>query len=107
MRNELATGHFVALGTRIDLATVRTPIFLLAARDDELVAPAQSFATAHLVGTPAHEIRKEMAPCRHIGLFMGKAVLGDFWPKIARWIIEPEMSGRAARKVHATDRARR
>src|SRR5664280_1198571 len=35
-RNELATGHFVALGQTIDLKNVRAPVFLLAARDDEL-----------------------------------------------------------------------
>src|SRR5262249_3241762 len=37
--NQLATGRFAALGRPIDLSTVRGPIFLLAARDDEIVAP--------------------------------------------------------------------
>jgi hypothetical protein len=89
-RNEIATGQFIALREPIDLANVRAPIFLLAARDDELVAPAQLFATEHLVGTPAHAIRKAMAPCRHGGLFMGRTILGDYWPRIARWMIEPD-----------------
>jgi len=89
-RNEIATGQFVALGEQIDLAQMRTPLFLLAARDDELVAPAQLFATERLVGTPAHAIRKATAPCRHGGLFMGKNVLGEYWPRIARWLIESE-----------------
>ena len=70
-RNELATGHFVALGEKIDLARMRAPLFLLAARDDELVAPAQSLATQRLVGTPPYLIQKRMAPCRHVGLFVG------------------------------------
>ena len=34
-RNEIATGSFVALGERIDLGTVKAPMFMLAARDDE------------------------------------------------------------------------
>jgi len=89
-RNEIATGQFIALGEPIDLATMRAPIFLLAARDDELVAPAQLFATEHLVGTPARAIRKATAPCGHAGLFMGRKILGEYWPRIARWMIEPD-----------------
>ena len=87
--NELAKGTFMALGQKVDLTTVRVPIFLLAARDDELVAPEQLFATEHLVGTAGHQVFKEMAPCRHLGLFVGKAILNEFWPRIARWLVEP------------------
>ncbi len=79
-RNELARGKFVALGRRIDLATVHTPIFLLGASEDELVAPLQLLATERLVGTSARDIRKAMAAGRHIGLFMGKNVLENIWP---------------------------
>ncbi len=103
-QNELATGQFVALGQKIDLATVRAPVFLLAARDDELVAPAQLFATERLVGTPALKIRKETAPCRHAGLFMGKAILSEYWPRIARWIVESE-SPQISSKRNATVQA--
>lgn len=89
--NGLATGQFVALGQSIDLAQVRAPIFLLAARDDELVAPKQLFATEKLVGTLPENIGKAIAPCRHLGLFMGKMVLREHWAKIAHWIAEPEL----------------
>ena len=81
-RNALAAGEFVALGQTIDLKAVRIPLYLLAARDDELVAPDQLFAAARLVGTPAQEIGKALAPCRHLGLFMGHDILGDHWPRI-------------------------
>jgi len=87
-RNEIARGQFIALGERIDLAKMRTPTFLLAARDDELVAPAQLVAVEHLVGTPRHALCKAIAPCGHGGLFMGRKVLGEYWPRIARWMIE-------------------
>ena len=89
-RNEIAAGQFVALGETIDLGKLRVPLFLLAARDDELVAPAQLFAAERLVGTPAHAIRKATARCNHGGLFMGRMILADFWPKIARWIAVPD-----------------
>ena len=84
-RNELATGNFVALGQRIDLAKVKVPLFLLAARDDELVAPPQLFAAERLVGTLRRSVHKATVPGRHVGLFMGKTVLEEVWPKIVRW----------------------
>jgi len=54
-----------------------------------LVAPPQLFAAARLVGTPARNVRKATAACRHVGLFMGKVVLEDIWPSIVRWLKEP------------------
>jgi len=90
-RNELTTGALTALGQPVKLAAVTVPMFLLAARDDELVAPPQLFAAEHLVGTPACHIHKALAPCRHIGLFMGKTILDEAWPGIARWLGEPTL----------------
>ncbi len=87
-RNELARGEFVALGERIDLANLKIPLYLLAARDDELVAPAQLFALAHLAGTLPEQIRTAQAPCRHLGLFMGRNVLRSHWSAIAQWLAE-------------------
>jgi poly(3-hydroxyalkanoate) synthetase len=84
--NRLAAGRFVALGRQIELADVRCPLFLTAARDDEVVAPEQIFATEHLVGSPPGAIRKATAPCGHLGLFMGGDVLRDVWPDIAHWL---------------------
>ena len=86
-RNELAAGRFVALGQTIGLASITNPAFLLAARDDELVAPQQLFAVEQLVGTPAQGLRKAIAPCRHVGLFIGKRTLEDIWPGIAHWLL--------------------
>ncbi len=88
-RNELARGKFVALGQRIDLAKIKAPVFLLAASEDELVAPLQLFAAEHLVGSHPGDIRKETASCRHVGLFMGKLVLERIWPEITDWLGEP------------------
>jgi len=100
--NQLALGTFVALGQRIDLATVKTPAFLLAADEDELVAPAQLFAAGRLLGTAAENIRSATAPCRHIGLFMGKDVLEQTWPAIVRWIGEPVAVDRYVAPVAAS-----
>ena len=86
--NRLAKGRFVALGRRIDLFDLRCPVFLLAAREDDVVAPAQIFATEHLVDARRCPVEKAVAPCRHLGLFMGRQILADIWPDIARWLLE-------------------
>jgi poly(3-hydroxybutyrate) depolymerase len=88
-RNELAAGSFVALGQAIELSRLRLPIYLLAASADEVVAPEQSLAVERLVGTPPEHLRCEVAPCNHLGLFMGKRTLEEYWPRIAHWLNEP------------------
>jgi poly(3-hydroxyalkanoate) synthetase len=94
--NRLAAGRFTALGRPIDLAEVHCPLFLLAARDDELVAPAQIFATERLVGSPSGAIRKLVAPGGHLGLFMGRAILSELWPEIAHWLVHDDRVRKAA-----------
>jgi poly(3-hydroxybutyrate) depolymerase len=84
--NQLATGRFAALGRPIDLSIVRGPIFLLAARDDEIVAPEQLLAARHLVGSEEGQIRTEVVPGTHLGLCMGATTLLHTWSKIARWL---------------------
>jgi poly(3-hydroxyalkanoate) synthetase len=87
-RNELASGSFVALGQKIDLSRLRLPMYLLAGSADEVVAPEQLLAVERLVGTQPEYLRHEVAPCNHLGLFMGKRTLEEYWPRIARWMKE-------------------
>ena len=84
--NALAAGRFLALGRHIDLADIEVPLLMLAARADELVATAQMFAAEKLVATPPAQIKKMVAPCNHLGLFMGARTLAERWPTIARWM---------------------
>jgi poly(3-hydroxyalkanoate) synthetase len=100
--NDLAAGRFIALGRKVDIAQVCVPIFLLAARDDEIVAPEQLFATATLVRTPANLVMRDTAPCNHLGLFVGKNVLRQNWPGIARWISDESL---AESDLKSSDRA--
>ena len=97
LENQLATGRFTALGRRIDLSGVKLPIYLLVARDDHVVAPAQMLAVERLVGTPPAAIRRAIAPCRHLGLFMGKRTLAKDWLEIGHWLngSEPSISDAA------------
>ena len=99
LQAESARRGRLALDHRIDLAQLRSPLFLLAARADELVAPEQVFATARRVGTPASDIERAIAPGEHLGLFMGGRTLRTIWPRIARWLgkgAEPRHSARSA-----------
>jgi len=87
--NRLAGGKFVALGRRVDLSKLHCPLFLLAARDDDIVAPEQIFATEHLIDYGHCTVTKAIAPCGHLGLFMGRNILSTVWPDIARWLSQP------------------
>jgi poly(3-hydroxybutyrate) depolymerase len=87
--NQLASGSFVALGQQIELARLRLPMYLLAGSADEVVAPEQLLAVERLTGTRPEYLRHDVAPCNHLGLFMGKHTLEQYWPKIARWTKEP------------------
>jgi poly(3-hydroxyalkanoate) synthetase len=84
--NRLVEGKFVALGRRIDLATVHHPIFMLAGRDDDLAPVDQVFATARHVSTSAGETEKVIEHCGHHSLFLGANTLQSAWPRIARWL---------------------
>ncbi len=86
--NRLAEGTFVALGRKVDLATIHHPMFLLAGRDDDLAPVDQVLAAARYVSTPESEIETIIEPCRHHSLFLGAETLRHTWPRIARWLIE-------------------
>jgi poly(3-hydroxyalkanoate) synthetase len=106
-RNELAAGRFVALGETVDLARVRCPMYLIAASEDEVVAPSQLLATERLAGTPPHRIRREVLATGHLGLFMGRDVVAGAWGRVARWLAErraPRPRAPARRAVRAPAR---
>lgn len=84
--NQIAAGRFVALGRSIDLKAVHVPVYLLAAEDDEVIAPAQLFAAARLVSTPRDQIEMKTVDCGHLGLFMGAQIVAGAWRDIAAWL---------------------
>ena len=82
--NRLARGEFRALGQTIDLARIDCPLFLLAAREDEVVNPGQLTAIASLVGTSANAIETHIVAGRHLSLFMGRVTLDREWPNLSK-----------------------
>ncbi len=84
--NRLAKGEFVGLGRKLSLHDMRAPTYLLAGEEDDITTKEQVFAAEHLLGTPADEIEKKLAPGGHIGLFMSTRTLKETWPGIAQWL---------------------
>ena len=54
-----------------------------------MVAPKQLLAVERLVATPPEHLRHEIAPSNHLGVFMGKRTLEEYWPRIAGRLREP------------------
>jgi poly(3-hydroxybutyrate) depolymerase len=84
--NRFAKGTFVGLGHRLNLKDVTCPVYLLAGESDDITTREQVFDAEKLLGTNQDEIRKQLVPGGHIGLFMGARTLTQTWPGIARWI---------------------
>jgi poly(3-hydroxyalkanoate) synthetase len=102
LKNELATGHFSVLGRRLDLGSVTIPFYLLAASDDDVVAPAQALAVRNLVGTKPPAMRYATTSCGHLGLFMGRRTLANEWREIGRWLMQFDAAtARAASPVRS------
>jgi poly(3-hydroxyalkanoate) synthetase len=92
-RNELITGTLVVDGRRADLAAVTCPLFLLAGSTDHITPPAQLFAAADAVGTPAEHITRRTAAGGHLGLFMGRDALREEWPPLLAAVHERSRKG--------------
>jgi poly(3-hydroxyalkanoate) synthetase len=89
--NRLAENRFPALGRCCGLAGIAAPVYVLAARDDTVVAPPQATAArSRCVG--AQVVVRE-APGGHLSLFMGRRTLASFWPEIAHWIVRNRSAG--------------
>ena len=82
--NELIGGRLVVEthqgGRRADLANITCPLFLLAGARDHITPPAQLFAAADAVGTPAGAIVQRTSAGGHLGLFTGRQALTEDWP---------------------------
>jgi poly(3-hydroxyalkanoate) synthetase len=79
-RNELIQGRLSVDGRRADLADITCPLLLLAGAKDHITPPAQLFAAAGAVGTPAADIVQRTSAGGHLGLFTGRQALTEDWP---------------------------
>jgi poly(3-hydroxyalkanoate) synthetase len=93
MENRIAEGSFVALGRKIDLASLDIPVFLIAGREDSLVSANQVLATARLIGTPDTAIETAVESCGHLSLFVGRETLAHVWRRVAAWLNRDPLVG--------------
>jgi poly(3-hydroxyalkanoate) synthetase len=109
--NALIRGELEIEGRRVDLAEIRCPLNLLAGATDHITPPAQVFALAGAVSTPAADIAERTTNGGHLGLFMGREALRDHWPALFADVYERSRltgrrggTGRRARSVTPANR---
>ena len=91
-RNELVTGVRRS-GTKDRSLPPAAPNLSSCGERRRSGCPEQLLAVERLVGTRPEHLRHEVAPSNHLGLFMGKRTLEEYWPRIVRWMKEPFASG--------------
>jgi poly(3-hydroxybutyrate) depolymerase len=96
--NALINGGLEVEGRCVDLAAIRCPLYLLAGATDHITPPAQVFALADAVSTPAEDIVERVTGGGHLGLFMGREALRDHWPVIIERI---QADSRPEHRAHA------
>ncbi len=93
--NRLARGSFPALGRHVALSSIKAPIYVLAAADDEVVPLLQATAVqSHCRQTC---VTTRVAPGRHLSLFMGRGTVRTACTEIGRWLAEAETDAVAKR----------
>jgi poly(3-hydroxybutyrate) depolymerase len=80
--NELVRGLLEIGGRRVELRHLRMPLYLLAGAKDHITPPGQVFAVANFASTPEEDVRRDVAPGGHLGLFMGHQALAEHWPPL-------------------------
>ena len=88
MANGLVEGTLEIGGERVDLGRIECPLFLLGGARDHITPPAQVFAAADHVSTPAADIERHVNSGGHLGLFMGSNALREHWPPILAAVLE-------------------
>ncbi len=82
--NRLVRGRFVALGQRVELDRIRCPLALVMGTRDHITPPAQTRALRDHVGSSA--ILETDIPAGHVGTFMGREALAEYWPGVFDWL---------------------
>ncbi len=78
--NRLIEGNLHILGRKVDLSPVACPLVLIAGEKDDITLKEQVFNIENFVRS--RDITKLVVPGGHIGVFMGRKTLQDYWPGI-------------------------
>ncbi len=75
--NKLVKGELEILGKKVDLHRIKQPVYMVAGQKDDITPASQLFAAEQHVSSVC--IEKAEVPAGHIGVFMGKQVIRDYW----------------------------
>jgi poly(3-hydroxybutyrate) depolymerase len=103
--NELIRGALRVDDEAVDLGRIDCPVNLLAGASDHITPPAQVFALAGAVSTPAERITQRTTAGGHLGLFMGSEALRDHWPVVMASVLEHSRRQPSRRRERGTGRA--
>jgi poly(3-hydroxybutyrate) depolymerase len=84
--NKLINGELIILDKKVDLATITQPLFLIAGEKDDITPVEQLFNVELYV--KSKNIHKYILPAGHIGIFMGRKTIDNYWPDIFKQIFE-------------------
>lgn len=83
--NDLAEGGIDLGGRRIELASVRQPVLVVAGRDDT-IAPVRAVRRLTHLLDGAEEVVFETVPGGHLGALTGRAARGTTWTHLDRFL---------------------
>jgi Poly(3-hydroxyalkanoate) synthetase len=89
LRTSFPAGTFTALGRRIDLASVKAPIYLLRRATIRWLHPLRPWRFG-IWSEPGQPQFNALAPGEHLGLFMGRRTLANEWREIGSWLEQPD-----------------
>ncbi len=85
-RNQLVKGEYKLGSEPVRLDRITCPVLLLAAEFDHLVRPESTFGLIpHIRST---DVRKMSMSAGHVGLAVSSKAHKQFWPDVARWIVQ-------------------
>jgi polyhydroxyalkanoate synthase subunit PhaC len=82
--NLLVKGAFDLGGERVDLGRITSPLLLLTAKNDHLVAPSSTEGIRPHVGT--RDVQSMEIDAGHVGLVVSGKAHQSFWPAATRWL---------------------
>lgn len=92
--NQLVKGELQILNRTVKLANIRNPLILIGGAADDITPPPQVMAMKDYVSSD--RIEEILVPAGHIGVFMGSAIIKNYWPGILTRIGEGTVGTAAA-----------
>jgi poly(3-hydroxybutyrate) depolymerase len=89
--NRLIRGTLRVLGERVDLSRITCPLALVAGEKDHITPAPQVFAAQE--ATRSRDVLVVETPGGHVGAFMGREEIAEYWPKILEWLRARDRSG--------------